>query len=150
MFIDRVFFLQKDRLTHLRREAAREEFENMNMVSKNKTTDKILLIICHPKRDQHCWVAQSYSWIMSVWSRGQLILRSRNIQFEFSGMTTITAPRQFHVSFSYPIFPRSWVFLTYKDWGVILRFYIFWFCRGIFEEYILQTIKQEGRSVVDF
>ena len=66
MFIDRVVSLQKDRLTHLRREAAREEFENMNLVSKNKTTDKILLIICHPKRDQHCWIAQSFSLLVSV------------------------------------------------------------------------------------
>ena len=66
MFIDRVVFLQKDRLTHLRREAAREEFENMNMVSKNKTTGRILLIICHPKSGQHCWMVQSYSLIMSV------------------------------------------------------------------------------------
>ena len=51
MFIDRVVFLQKDRLLHLRREVAREEFENMNMVSKNK----ILLIICDPTRDEHFW-----------------------------------------------------------------------------------------------
>ena len=57
MFIDRVVFLQKDRLLHLRREVAREEFENMNMVSKNK----ILLIICNPTRGEHFWVAQSYS-----------------------------------------------------------------------------------------
>lgn len=62
MFIDRVVFLQKDRLTHLRREAAREEFENMNMVIEKK----ILLIICHPKSGQNCWIAQSYSLIMSV------------------------------------------------------------------------------------
>lgn len=36
VYVYRVVFLQKDRLTHLRREAAREEFENMNMVNKNK------------------------------------------------------------------------------------------------------------------
>lgn len=36
VYVYRVAFLQKDRLTHLRREAAREEFENMNMVNKNK------------------------------------------------------------------------------------------------------------------
>ena len=57
VYVYRVVFLQKDRLTHLRREAAREEFENMNMVNKNK----ILLILCHQKSGQHCWIAQSYS-----------------------------------------------------------------------------------------